>query len=64
MGEDRLIYDVFRHPAHPGTGKALIQHALNSGPLSLVVTHGNPAERLYRRLGFVHVYEAYSVDLE
>ena len=63
VGTDRLIHDVFRDPAHPGTGKALIQHALNSGPLTLVVTDGNPAERLYQRLGFVHVHEAYSVDL-
>src|SRR5262249_17267460 len=44
VGADRLIYDVFRDPAFPGTGKALIQHALNSGPLTLVVTEGNPAE--------------------
>ena len=63
VGTDRLIYEVFRDPAFPGTGKALIQHALNSGPLTLVVTDGNPAERLYRRLGFTHTYEAYSVDL-
>jgi GNAT superfamily N-acetyltransferase len=61
--EDRLIFDVFRDPAFPGTGKALIQHALNAGPLTLVVTDGNPAERLYQRLGFTHAYEAYSVDL-
>ena len=54
---------MFRDPAYPGTGAALIQHALNSGPLQLVVTHGNPAERLYQRLGFTHIYEAYSVDL-
>ena len=63
VGTDRLIYEVFRDPAFPGTGKALIQHALNSGPLTLVVTDGNQAERLYRRLGFTHIYEAYSVDL-
>ena len=63
VGEDRLIYEVFRDPAYPGTGAALIRHALNTGPLQLVVTDGNRAERLYRRLGFEHVYEAYSVDL-
>ena len=61
--EGPLIFDVFRHPRYPGTGAALIRHALNAGPLTLVVTHGNPAERLYRRLGFLHTYEAYSVDL-
>ena len=63
VDSQRLILTVFRDPAHPGTGAALIRHALNSGPLTLVVTHGNPAERLYQRLGFKHAYEAYSVDL-
>ena len=61
--EERLILHVFRDPAYPGTGAALIRHALNTGPLNLVVTDGNPAERLYGRLGFTHTYEAYSVDL-
>ena len=64
VDRERLILTVFRAPAHPGTGAALIRHALNSGPLQLIVTHGNPAQRLYERLGFVHTYEAYSVDLE
>jgi GNAT superfamily N-acetyltransferase len=63
VGQNGLIYDLFRDPAYPGTGKALIQHALSVRGLTLAVTDGNPAERLYQRLGFQHVYEAYSVDL-
>jgi len=64
--EGPLILTVFRDPQHPGTGRALIQHALAAGlpKLSLVVTDGNPAERLYQRLGFVKTYTAFSVDLE
>ncbi len=49
------IIEVFRHPAHPGVGRALIERALaiaDAPALGLMVTEGNPAQALYERLGF------------
>jgi GNAT superfamily N-acetyltransferase len=60
------VVEVFRDPRHRGVGRALLQRALarTGGPaLGLAVTHGNPAERLYRRLGFRHAFSVLSVDL-
>jgi ribosomal protein S18 acetylase RimI-like enzyme len=63
------IAELFRHPAHPGTGRALLVHAMRAAAadglptLSLAVTAGNPAERLYRELGFERALSATSVWL-
>jgi GNAT superfamily N-acetyltransferase len=60
------VSEVFRDPAHPGTGRAVLEYALArvGGPaLSLAVTEGNPAIGLYERLGFRRVVTALSVDL-
>lgn len=54
------VTDVFRHPnpAYAGLGALLLRRALahaataGSTTVSLVVTEGNPAQRLYVRLGF------------
>jgi GNAT superfamily N-acetyltransferase len=58
------ITDLFRHPnpAYTGLGALLLRrvlaHAANAGlsTISLVVTEGNPAQRVYSRHGF-HVAE-------
>lgn len=61
------VMDVFRDPAHPGAGRALLRRALIRAQglpaLGLAVTHGNPAERVYAKLGFRRVFTALSVDL-
>ena len=60
------IIEVFRHPAHPGVGRALIERALAiaDGPaLGLMVTEGNPARRLYERLGFRAVFSTLVVEI-
>jgi GNAT superfamily N-acetyltransferase len=57
------VCDLFRHPAPAwaGLGRLLLERALSLGAelglpaLSLVVTDGNPARRLYQTLGFRHV---------
>jgi ribosomal protein S18 acetylase RimI-like enzyme len=63
------VSELFRDPAHPGTGRALLRRALARAQaaglpaLSLAVTVGNPALRLYESLGFRRVLTALSVDL-
>jgi ribosomal protein S18 acetylase RimI-like enzyme len=63
------VANVFRAPGHPGTGRALLVRAMRVGAadglaaLSLVVTDGNPAEGLYRALGFERALSACSVWL-
>jgi GNAT superfamily N-acetyltransferase len=60
------IIEVFRHPAHPGVGRALIERALaiaDVSALGLMVTEGNPARRLYERLGFRLVHTALVVQI-
>jgi GNAT superfamily N-acetyltransferase len=52
------IIELFRHPAHRGVGRALLERALAIAPvpaLGLMVTEGNPARRLYEALGFRRV---------
>jgi GNAT superfamily N-acetyltransferase len=63
------IIEVFRDPAHPGTGRALLERALALAgreglvTLGLVVTEGNPARRLYERLGFALAQTTLVVEL-
>jgi GNAT superfamily N-acetyltransferase len=63
------VMELFRDPAHPGTGRALLERALHRAAdaglpaLGLAVTDGNPAARLYEAVGFRHVVSARSVDL-
>ncbi|HEY7075458.1 MAG TPA: GNAT family N-acetyltransferase [Solirubrobacteraceae bacterium] len=63
------LTQLFRAPAHPGTGRALLEHALaalagaGEEALGLAVTDGNPAERLYRALGFRRTFTAFNVQL-
>ena len=60
------IIEVFRHPAHPGVGRALIERALaiaDAPALGLMVTEGNPARALYERLGFRRVHSALVVQI-
>jgi GNAT superfamily N-acetyltransferase len=60
------IIEVFRHPAHPGVGRALIERALaiaDVPALGLMVTDGNPARRLYERVGFRLVHTALVVQI-
>jgi hypothetical protein len=57
------VSQVFRHPAptYAGLGARALQRAMavlavdSETALSLAVTDGNPAERVYQRLGFNHV---------
>jgi ribosomal protein S18 acetylase RimI-like enzyme len=61
--------ELFRDPAHPGTGRALLERALQRAAaaglpaLGLAVTDGNPAARLYEAVGFRRVLSSRSVDL-
>jgi ribosomal protein S18 acetylase RimI-like enzyme len=60
------VIEVFRHPAHPGVGRALIERALaiaDVPALGLMVTEGNPARGLYERLGFRQVVSFLVVQL-
>jgi ribosomal protein S18 acetylase RimI-like enzyme len=60
------VMEVFRDPRYPGVGRALLERALArvEGPaLGLTVTEGNPARRLYERLGFRRVLTAFTVQL-
>jgi ribosomal protein S18 acetylase RimI-like enzyme len=60
------VIDLFRHPAHRGVGRALLERALAlvDGPaLGLMVTEGNPARGLYEALGFRIVHTALVVQV-
>src|SRR4051794_23796497 len=63
------LSQLFRVPAHPGTGRALLEHVLvelaaaGEAALGLAVTDGNPAERLYLELGFHRAFTAFNVQL-
>jgi GNAT superfamily N-acetyltransferase len=60
------VIELFRHPAHRGVGRALLERALAlaDGPaLGLMVTEGNPARRLYEAVGFRHVATALVVQI-
>ena len=60
------IIEVFRHPAHRGAGRALLERALaitDVPALGLMVTEGKPARRLYERLGFRLVHTALVVQI-
>jgi GNAT superfamily N-acetyltransferase len=60
------IIEVFRHPAHPGVGRALLERALaiaDVPALGLMVTEGNPARRLYEQLGFRVVFSTLVVQI-
>ena len=60
------VIELFRHPAHRGIGRALLERALAlaEGPaLGLMVTEGNPARGLYEALGFRLVHTALVVQI-
>jgi GNAT superfamily N-acetyltransferase len=60
------VIDLFRDPACPGVGRALLERALalaTVDALGLIVTEGNPARRLYESVGFDLVSSALVVDL-
>jgi GNAT superfamily N-acetyltransferase len=63
------VLELFRDPAHPGTGRALLERALHRTAaaglpaLGLAVTDGNRASGLYEAVGFRRVLSAWSVDL-
>jgi GNAT superfamily N-acetyltransferase len=60
------VIELFRHPAHRGAGRALLERALAlaGGPaLGLMVTEGNPARRLYESLGFRLAHTALVVQI-
>jgi GNAT superfamily N-acetyltransferase len=63
------LSQLFRSPTHPGTGRSLLGHVLvalaaaDEPALGLAVTHGNPAARLYRQLGFRPAFSAFNVEL-
>ena len=64
QGDEIRLIDVTLLPRHRnrGIGQALIQDLLDKGErlqkhVSLHVQHGNPARRLYARLGFIETGE-------
>jgi GNAT superfamily N-acetyltransferase len=63
------VMELFRDPAHPGTGRALLERALHRAAaaglpaLGLAVTDGNRAAGLYEAVGFRRVLSSRSVDL-
>ncbi len=65
------VIEVYRHPAprYAGVGAALLRRALwlatreELPALSLVVSDGNPARRVYERLGFRHVGASRTLEL-
>jgi ribosomal protein S18 acetylase RimI-like enzyme len=62
------VHDVWRVPGEsaPGTGAALIAQAMRLldedglTTLGLAVSEGNPARRVYDRLGFIQQFEAWT----
>jgi GNAT superfamily N-acetyltransferase len=60
------VIEVFRHPEHPGVGRALLERALALArvpALGLMVTEGNPARGLYEAMGFRLVHSALVVQI-
>jgi GNAT superfamily N-acetyltransferase len=60
------VIELFRHPAHRGIGRALLERALallEGEALGLMVTEGNPARALYEALGFQLVHTALVVQI-
>jgi GNAT superfamily N-acetyltransferase len=60
------VMELFRDPRYPGVGRALLERALArvQGPtLGLAVTEGNPAMRLYERVGFRRLLPSLTVQL-
>ena len=63
------VIELFRHPAHRGAGRALLERGLALATeagvpvLGLMVTEGNPARRLYEQLGFERVRTLLVVEL-
>lgn len=65
------VHDVWRVPgiSEPGLGAALIAQAMrlldedDQPRLGLTVSEGNPARRVYERLGFIEVVEAWTLLL-
>jgi hypothetical protein len=63
------VMELFRDPAYPGTGRALLERSLHRvaaaglPALGLAVTEGNPAVGLYEAVGFRRVLSSRSVDL-
>ncbi len=60
------LIEVFRHPAHRGVGRSLVERALaitDAPGLGLMVTEGNPARGLYEALGFRTVRTAMVVQI-
>ncbi|WNG46043.1 GNAT family N-acetyltransferase [Archangium minus] len=65
------VIEVYRNPAprYAGLGAALLRRALwlstqaELPALSLVVSDGNPARRVYERLGFQHVGSSRTLEL-
>ncbi|WP_066366380.1 GNAT family N-acetyltransferase [Herbidospora mongoliensis] len=63
------VTEVFRHPelSVPGTGGRLLRHvqlqaaAAGVTRLGLAVTDGNPAQRVYSRLGFTVTHTSFTV---
>jgi GNAT superfamily N-acetyltransferase len=63
------IAELFRRPAHPGAGGALLRKVLRlaaragEASMGLAVTDGNPARRLYEACGFALVLTSLTVEL-
>jgi GNAT superfamily N-acetyltransferase len=60
------VIELFRHPAHRGVGRPLLQRALALATvptLGLIVTEGNAARALYEQLGFTLVLTTLVVQL-
>jgi GNAT superfamily N-acetyltransferase len=60
------VIELFRHPAHRGVGRPLLERALALATvptLGLIVTEGNRARGLYEALGFRHVLTTLVVEI-
>jgi hypothetical protein len=63
------VMELFRDPAYPGTGRAVLERALHRSAeagepaLGLAVSDGNRAAGLYEAVGFRRVLSSRSVDL-
>jgi GNAT superfamily N-acetyltransferase len=60
------VIELFRHPAHSGIGRSLLERALalvEGDALGLMVTEGNPARALYEALGFRLLHTALVVQI-